>query len=264
MGGLRDKIPFTYVDDADRHAGADRLPAHRRLFLQGRDHRGGLRRHRPGGDLRLRADAGRRRADLVLLLAADVHDLPRQAARRARRTATHAHETPAGSMLVPLVVLAARRASSPGLPFAQHLHRRRARAASGASSLDQPPSAILRDDAPRAVAGSSFLPTVADGASASPSPGISTSADPRCPVELAARAAGCSTASCSTSGTSTSSTTSSSCGRPCGSAASCGRAATAGSSTASARRRLGARASTSPAAWSGCRPATSTTTPSPC
>ena len=28
--------------DGDRHAGADRLPAHRRLFLQGRHHRGGL------------------------------------------------------------------------------------------------------------------------------------------------------------------------------------------------------------------------------
>ena len=42
MGGLKDKIPFTYCDDGDRHAGAHRLPAHRRLFLQGRDHRGRL------------------------------------------------------------------------------------------------------------------------------------------------------------------------------------------------------------------------------
>ena len=42
MGGLKDKIPFTYCDDGDRHAGADRLSVHRRLLLQGRDHRGGL------------------------------------------------------------------------------------------------------------------------------------------------------------------------------------------------------------------------------
>ena len=31
-------------DDADRHAGADRISVHRRLFLQGRDHRGRRRR----------------------------------------------------------------------------------------------------------------------------------------------------------------------------------------------------------------------------
>ena len=42
MGGLKDRIPFTYIVMIDRHAGAHRLPAHRRLFLQGRDHRGGL------------------------------------------------------------------------------------------------------------------------------------------------------------------------------------------------------------------------------
>ena len=42
MGGLRKKIPLTYCADGDRHAGADRLPADRRLFLQGRHHRGGV------------------------------------------------------------------------------------------------------------------------------------------------------------------------------------------------------------------------------
>ena len=61
MGGLRRKIPFTYCGDGDRHAGADRISAHRRLFLQGRDHRGGLRRQEFDGDLRLRHDGGRRR-----------------------------------------------------------------------------------------------------------------------------------------------------------------------------------------------------------
>ena len=34
--------PVHLLDHGDRNAGADRLPAHRRLFLQGRDHRGGL------------------------------------------------------------------------------------------------------------------------------------------------------------------------------------------------------------------------------
>ena len=60
MGGLRKEIPFTFVDDDDRHAGADRrrLPVHlsvRRLFLQGCDHRGGLRLAALGRDLRLPA-----------------------------------------------------------------------------------------------------------------------------------------------------------------------------------------------------------------
>ena len=55
MGGLKDKIPFTYWMHGDRHAGAHRLPAHRRLLLQGRDHRGGLRRQEPVRGLRLRA-----------------------------------------------------------------------------------------------------------------------------------------------------------------------------------------------------------------
>ena len=67
--------------DGDRHAGADRLPAHRRLFLQGRHHRGGLRRAQPDGALRLRLHGRRRAADLVLFLAADLQDLPRRAAR---------------------------------------------------------------------------------------------------------------------------------------------------------------------------------------
>ena len=58
-------------------------------------------------------------------------------------------------------------------------------------------------------------------------------------ARAAARA--CSTSSCSTSGTSTSSTTSSSCARRYGSAACCGRAATAASSTASGPDGVSAR-----------------------
>ncbi len=84
------------------------------------------------------------------------------------------------------------------------------------------------------------------------------------PGRARARSTGCSTGSCSTNGTSTSSTTSSSSARRSGSAAPSGRAATAGSSTASARTACPRACSTSPAASCGCRPATSITTPSPC
>ena len=81
MGGLKDRIPVHLHRDDHRHAGADRLPAHRRLFLQGRHHRGGLRRQEPDGALRLRLHRRRRAADLVLFVAADLQDLPRRAAR---------------------------------------------------------------------------------------------------------------------------------------------------------------------------------------
>ena len=52
MGGLREEDPDHLLVHDLRHAGADRLSAHGRLFLQGRDHRGGLcRRHaQPGRD----------------------------------------------------------------------------------------------------------------------------------------------------------------------------------------------------------------------
>ena len=81
MGGLRKVLPFTCRHDADRHAVADRLPLHLGLRLQGRHHRGDLRRAQLGRQLCLRADADRRRADLVLFLAADVSRLRGQAAR---------------------------------------------------------------------------------------------------------------------------------------------------------------------------------------
>ena len=49
MGGLCAEDPVDLRHDADRDAGADRLPLHGRLLFQGRDHRGGgrgRRRHR--------------------------------------------------------------------------------------------------------------------------------------------------------------------------------------------------------------------------
>jgi NADH-quinone oxidoreductase subunit L len=113
-GGLRSKIPLTYammligtlaitgvgIPLSYPRRPADRL---RRLPVEGRDHRGRLGRAFRLGRVRLLAAGDRRRDDLVLQLAADLHDLP----RRARATATHehAHESP-GVMLWPLAVLA--------------------------------------------------------------------------------------------------------------------------------------------------------------
>ena len=81
MGGLKDQIPYTYRGDGDRHAGADRLPADRRLFLQGRDHRVRLCRAQSVRVLRLPDDGDRGRPDLVLFVAPDLQDVPRRAAR---------------------------------------------------------------------------------------------------------------------------------------------------------------------------------------
>ena len=93
MGGLRTLIPTTYWMMIDRHAGADRRRhsrddhRHRRLLLQGRDHRERLRGRQRGRRLRLRAAGHRRRLHQLLFLAADLHDLPRRAARQPRRHA---------------------------------------------------------------------------------------------------------------------------------------------------------------------------------
>ncbi len=90
MGGLRKHIPTHLLDDDDRHHGADRPRhsrhdhRHRRLLLQGRHHRKRLRRRERGGRLCLRAAGDRRLLHQLLLVAADLHDLPRQAARFAR------------------------------------------------------------------------------------------------------------------------------------------------------------------------------------
>ena len=90
MGGLRKKIPITYCDDDDRHAGADRrrhsghrVPRLCRLLLQGLDHRGGLCRRRQYRHVRLLVAGHRCAVHQLLLVAPDPPDLPRLAARRA-------------------------------------------------------------------------------------------------------------------------------------------------------------------------------------
>ena len=85
MGGLRRHIPFTAAMMADRHARADRLPVHRRLLLQGRDHRGGLRLAPAGRRLRLPVHGGRRAHDLLLFLAPLLPDLRGAAALGSSR-----------------------------------------------------------------------------------------------------------------------------------------------------------------------------------
>ena len=77
MGGLRTKIPFTYAMMVVGTLALTGFPLYRRLFLQGRHHRGGLCGQEPGGALCLPDDARRRRPDLILFLAADLQDLPR-------------------------------------------------------------------------------------------------------------------------------------------------------------------------------------------
>ena len=81
MGGLQGPHPLYLCGDGHRHAGLDRLPAHRRLFLQGCDHRGGLCRPQSDGALCFHLHGRRGAAHLVLFLAADLQDLPRRAAR---------------------------------------------------------------------------------------------------------------------------------------------------------------------------------------
>ena len=87
MGGLQRRNPVHLLDDDDRHAGADRRRHSvrpdrlRRRYFEGCDHRGGLRLARLRRDLRLPLRRRSRRADLVLFLAPDVHDLLRPARR---------------------------------------------------------------------------------------------------------------------------------------------------------------------------------------
>ena len=81
-GRAEGQDPLHLHRDGDRHAGADRLSAHRRLFLQGRHHRGGLSSARiRWRSMRFICTVDRRGADLVLFLAADLQDVPRRAAR---------------------------------------------------------------------------------------------------------------------------------------------------------------------------------------
>ena len=114
--------------DADRHAVADgrRHPASDRLCrlpLQGCHHRGGLRRAH-AGQLRVLAAGRRRLHDRVLLVAADLHDLPRQDARRSRDLRARARE-PVGDAGAAAAAGAGRRGRRLRLP--EVLHRRRLR-----------------------------------------------------------------------------------------------------------------------------------------
>ena len=86
-GRLERRNPVHLLDDGGRHAGAhrrrhsvrpDRL---RRRYFEGCDHRGGLRLARLRLGLRLPLRRRSRRADVVLLLAPDVHDLLRPSRR---------------------------------------------------------------------------------------------------------------------------------------------------------------------------------------
>ena len=56
MGGLWRKIPFTYGVMLIGTLALTGFSADRRLFLQGRDHRGRRRRHQSDGELRLHHD----------------------------------------------------------------------------------------------------------------------------------------------------------------------------------------------------------------
>ena len=80
MGGLEGQDPVHLRDDGDRNARADGLSAHRRLFLQGRHHRGGVCRRQSDGALRIWHNRDRGGLDRVLFLAADFHHLSRAAA----------------------------------------------------------------------------------------------------------------------------------------------------------------------------------------
>ncbi len=98
MGGLWKKIPVTAWTMLIGTRGARRRARHRRLLLQGRDHRGRLCLAPAGRALRLHPDDDRRRPDVLLLLPPDVHDLLRPAAlgrgayvRPGRHRATDAH-----------------------------------------------------------------------------------------------------------------------------------------------------------------------------
>ena len=223
MGGLQDRISLHLRDDADRHSGADRLPAHRRLFLQGRDHRGGLSPART----RWRSTPSCCTVIAALLTAfyswrlifMTFHGEPHD-----RHHWRDAHESPP-VMLIPLAVLAL------GAVLAGFAVHRHIFIGDGVEGFFRDIAHVRRrQHDPRAhargAAADRHPADRDDGWSASPSPGTSTSAIPTC--RSSSRA----------------STTvlyqfllnkwyfdelydPSSCGRPSGSAASCGRAATA-------------------------------------
>ena len=257
MGGLRKVLPFTWRHDADRHAVADGLPVHLGLSSpRTPSSRRPTPRTARSATMRFVLTADRGRADLVLFLAADVPRLRGQAARAQARCS---------SMRMSRLGRWACRSScsrsarcSPGVVVLAFLHRRAARRSSGGGSLVHPWRAASRGaelGVGRADArhGGRLRHRL-----------VFLHHQPAGAVRRSPSASAAPTCSCSTPGTSTSFTTASSCGRRSGSAASCGRPATARSSTASDPTASPRASSTSPTAWSSCRSATSITTPSPC
>ena len=79
MGGLRVADPLHLRHDGGGHAFADRLSIHGRLLLKRCDYRCGLGFHRPSRAPGLLASCDRRFPDVVLLLAAYLHGLLREA-----------------------------------------------------------------------------------------------------------------------------------------------------------------------------------------
>ena len=113
MGGLKDKIPFTYWMMVIGTLALTGFPFTAGYFLQGRHHRGGVRRQEPDGVLRVPVHRRRRAADLVLFMAVDPQDVPWQP--HDQHHYEQPHESPL-TMLVPLGVLAAGSIVA-GLPF---------------------------------------------------------------------------------------------------------------------------------------------------
>ncbi len=81
MGGLRTVIPITYWMMIAGTLSLIGFPLTAGYLFEGRDHRGGACGRGGRRLLRLHPSRDRRRLHLVLLLAADLHDLPRHAAR---------------------------------------------------------------------------------------------------------------------------------------------------------------------------------------
>ena len=104
MGGLRKVLPFTFAMMLIGTLSLTGFPFTSGYRLQGRHHRGDLRGAQLGRQLCVRADADRRRADLVLFLAADVLVFEGKP-REPKEVLAHAHEPP-WTMGVPLILLA--------------------------------------------------------------------------------------------------------------------------------------------------------------
>ena len=84
--------PVDLRGDVDRQPGARRHPAVRRLLLEGRDHRRGLCLRHRYRHVRLHLHRAGGLPHRVLFVAAAVHDIPRQVARRPSRAGARARK----------------------------------------------------------------------------------------------------------------------------------------------------------------------------